>query len=143
MIARQGAHFIIVTDQGSRGGPPIVDDPAARTLIVDHHSSTEFPRGATVCSAAQCLPVATSATLAHALCVPLLAKSAGVGLRNRLDYLCAMGTMGDLGTGFKWAPPFPDMRECFKKWTKKVLGEAVALVNARKHMYTLSAYVRS
>ncbi|EIW65385.1 DHH phosphoesterase, partial [Trametes versicolor FP-101664 SS1] len=129
-IARHGAHFIIITDQGSRGGPPIVDDPAARTLIVDHHSSTEFPCGATACSAAQCLPVATSATLAYALCVPLLAESAGAGLRDRLDYLCAMGTMGDLGTGFKWAPPFPDMRECFKKWTKKVLGEAVALVNA-------------
>ncbi|KAI0364794.1 DHH phosphoesterase [Pilatotrama ljubarskyi] len=137
-MSRYGARFVIVTDQGSRGGPPLVDDPAAKTLILDHHWSTEFPQGAVVCSAAQCEPVATSATLAYDVCMPLLDADAEQGsdrrrddaLRRRLDYLCAMGTMGDLGTGFKWAPPFPDMRDCLKEWTKKVLGEAIGLVNA-------------
>ncbi len=54
-------------------------------------------------------------------------------LKEKLDWLCAMGTMGDLGTGFKWERPFPDMRECLKKWTKKPLvGETIGLINARK-----------
>lgn len=84
-----------------------------------------------VCSAAHCEPVATSATLTYEICQPLLGDSAKDGLRERLEWLCAIGTMGDLGTAFKWEPPFPDIRVCLKKWTKKVLGEAVGLVNAR------------
>ncbi|KAI0770880.1 hypothetical protein BD413DRAFT_476564 [Trametes elegans] len=127
-IARHGARFLVVTDQGSRGGPAIVDDPHARTLIMDHHWSTQFPANATMCSAAHCEPVATSATLAYHVCLPLV--EGGGETRERMDWLCAVGTMGDLGTGFKWKAPFPDMRDCLKKWTKKVLGEAVGLVNA-------------
>ncbi|KAI0820597.1 hypothetical protein BC628DRAFT_1396292 [Trametes gibbosa] len=124
-----GARFVIATDQGSRAGPPIAPEPA-RTLVVDHHFSNEFPSGAVACSAAHSEPVATSATLAYELCRPLLGRFAVDGLRERLEWLCVMGTMGDLGTGFKWEPPFPDMHACLKKWTKKVLGEAVGLVNA-------------
>lgn len=131
-IAGYGARYVIVTDQGSRGGPAIVDDPTTKTLVIDHHWSTEFPDRAVVCSAAQCPPVATASTLAYVLCVELLNGRERKGeLKERLDWLCAMGTMGDLGTSFKWEPPFPDMRECLKKWTKKVLGEAIGLVNAR------------
>ncbi|KAJ8488928.1 hypothetical protein ONZ51_g3267 [Trametes cubensis] len=138
-IARYGAAFIIVTDQGSRGGPPIVDSSDAnpvKTLILDHHWSTAFPEGALVCTAAHCPPIATSATLAYEVCLPLAKEHAQKhgpkpsALREKLEYLCAMGTMGDLGTSFKWEPPFPDMRDCLKKWTKKVLGEAIGLLNA-------------
>lgn len=42
--------FVIVLDQGSRGGPPVIDDPEAKSLIIDHHLSDEFPEGATVSS---------------------------------------------------------------------------------------------
>ncbi|KAH9892875.1 hypothetical protein C8Q73DRAFT_649240 [Cubamyces lactineus] len=138
-IARYGAAFVIVTDQGSRGGPPIVDSSDAnpvKTLILDHHWSTAFPEGALVCTAAHCPPIATSATLAYEVCSPLVKgqaqkhRSDSAGLREKLEYLCAMGTMGDLGTSFKWGPPFPDLRDCLKKWTKKVLGEAIGLLNA-------------
>ncbi|KAI9067146.1 DHH phosphoesterase [Trametes sanguinea] len=130
-------NFVIVTDQGSRGGPSIAEGDVP-TLIIDHHWSTVFPDGALVCSAARCPPVATSATLAYDICKPLLQRCAGGSsaassretLMERLDYLCAMGTMGDLGTSFKWEPPFPNMRDCLKKWTKKVLGEAIGLINA-------------
>ncbi|RDX44798.1 DHH phosphoesterase [Lentinus brumalis] len=130
-IAAYSARYVIATDQGSRGGPPLVDDPATKTLIMDHHWSTEFPEGAVVCLAAQCPPVATASTLAYVVCTGML----GGGekdrkVKQRLDWLCAMGTMGDLGTSFKWEAPFPDMRECFKRWTKKTLGEAIALLNA-------------
>jgi nanoRNase/pAp phosphatase (c-di-AMP/oligoRNAs hydrolase) len=40
--------FVIVLDQGSRGGPPVIDDKEAKSLVVDHHSSDEFPQDATV-----------------------------------------------------------------------------------------------
>jgi single-stranded DNA-specific DHH superfamily exonuclease len=42
--------FIIVLDQGSRRGPPVIDDAEAKSLIIDHHLSDEFPQGATVSS---------------------------------------------------------------------------------------------
>ncbi|KAI0694467.1 hypothetical protein C8T65DRAFT_666705 [Cerioporus squamosus] len=130
-IARYGARYVVATDQGSRGGPSLVDDPAARTLIVDHHWSTEFPEGAVVCSAAQCPPVATASTLAYVVCTEMLeGGEQDRTIRERLDWLCAMGTMGDLGTSFKWEAPFPDVRECLKRWTKKTLGEGISLLNA-------------
>lgn len=43
-----------------------------------------------------------------------------------------IGTHGDLGYSLKWNPPFPDMSEVFKYYTKKALNEAVSLLNARK-----------
>lgn len=47
-----------------------------------------------------------------------------------------MGTLGDLGTSFRFPPPFPekDMKECFKKYTKKTINAAASLINARKLM---------
>ena len=35
--------FVIVLDQGSRSGPPIIDSADAKSLIIDHHLSDEFP----------------------------------------------------------------------------------------------------
>jgi single-stranded DNA-specific DHH superfamily exonuclease len=40
--------FVIILDQGSRGGPPVIDDKEAMSLIVDHHLSDEFPQDAIV-----------------------------------------------------------------------------------------------
>jgi single-stranded DNA-specific DHH superfamily exonuclease len=40
--------FVIVLDQGSRGGPPVIDDTKVKSIIIDHHLSAEFPEGATV-----------------------------------------------------------------------------------------------
>lgn len=40
--------YIIVVDQGSRPAPPVVDSPNVKSLILDHHLSDEFPRGALV-----------------------------------------------------------------------------------------------
>lgn len=42
--------FIIVLDQGSRGGPPVVDDRDVQSLIIDHHLSDDFPESAIVSS---------------------------------------------------------------------------------------------
>ena len=40
--------YIIVVDQGSRAGPPVIDSEDTRALIIDHHFSDEFPENATV-----------------------------------------------------------------------------------------------
>jgi single-stranded DNA-specific DHH superfamily exonuclease len=47
MLERKPA-FIIVLDQGSRGGPPVIDDPNAKSLLIDHHLSDDFPKDAKV-----------------------------------------------------------------------------------------------
>ena len=39
--------YVVVLDHGSRRGPPIVDTPDAKALIIDHHLSDEFPEKAT------------------------------------------------------------------------------------------------
>ncbi|PQE14469.1 dhh family protein [Rutstroemia sp. NJR-2017a BBW] len=39
--------YVIVLDQGSRGGPPVIDSKDAKSLIIDHHLSDEFPQDAT------------------------------------------------------------------------------------------------
>jgi single-stranded DNA-specific DHH superfamily exonuclease len=40
--------YVIVLDQGSRGGPPVIDDDETKSLIIDHHLSDDFPRNASV-----------------------------------------------------------------------------------------------
>jgi nanoRNase/pAp phosphatase (c-di-AMP/oligoRNAs hydrolase) len=40
--------FVIVLDQGSRSGPPVIDDPDVKSLLIDHHLSDEFPKDAQV-----------------------------------------------------------------------------------------------
>jgi len=40
--------YVIVLDQGSRGGPPVIDDPEAKSLLIDHHLSDDFPKDAEV-----------------------------------------------------------------------------------------------
>jgi hypothetical protein len=48
MLAKKPS-FIIVLDQGSRTGPPVVDAPETKSLIIDHHfSDDEFPKDAQV-----------------------------------------------------------------------------------------------
>jgi len=47
MLAKK-PKFVIVLDQGSRGGPRVVDDPETKSLVIDHHLSDEFPKGAIV-----------------------------------------------------------------------------------------------
>lgn len=125
------AKYAIVVDQGSRPGPSLIPrqdgGEDVKTLLLDHHESDEFPENTLVLSACRHEPVATSATLAYVLCLPLHDKVAA-----RCDYLCAMGTIGDLGTSFKWDPPFPEMKPCFKRYTKKAINEAVSDTQARR-----------
>lgn len=116
--------YVIVLDQGSRGGRPILD--GCETLLIDHHYSFEFPDDAVVCTAAHSPPIATSALLTYHICNALHPD-----ITPEIDYLGALGTMGDLGSTVKWQKPFPPyLGEVVKAKGKKNFSDAVGLVNA-------------
>lgn len=124
MAARSPA-YIIVLDQGSVAAPPVVDSAATKSLIIDHHLSDHFPEGAQVVSACHYPPVSTTSLLTYEICKPLADNIA-----SSCAYLACIGTHGDLGNTLKWSPPFPDMTETFKIYTKKSINDAVSLINA-------------
>ncbi|KAK0550406.1 hypothetical protein OC846_003673 [Tilletia horrida] len=171
------AKWVIVLDQGSREGPPLVrgaehgwqwhghiSATSARsdsestlsvtsanrvhTMILDHHFLTDplsgGPKGALMVNASHSAPVATTALLTWHICRPLLTRSksqGGGGLSDQeaealVDWLCLIGTMGDLGVSLKWEPPFPNMDAKIKMWTKKRIGTAIALLNAPRRTPT-------
>ena len=47
-MQEKSPRYVIVVDQGSRAGPPVVDSPEVESLIIDHHLSDEFPKDALV-----------------------------------------------------------------------------------------------
>lgn len=118
--------YVFVLDQGSRKGAALLDLPHT-CLIVDHHFAEEggFPEGADYVTAHDCPPVATTSLLIYHICLPLHPD-----LSDKISWLAAMGTHGDLGTTLKWMPPFPDMTATFKRHPKKAINDAVGLVNA-------------
>jgi len=118
--------YIFILDQGSRKTPPVIDSPHT-CLVVDHHFADEggFPEGSDYVTAHDCPPVATSALLTYTICLPLHPD-----LHDKISWLAALGTHGDLGSSIKWEPPFPDMVATFKQHPKKSINDAVALANA-------------
>jgi hypothetical protein len=118
--------YIFILDQGSRKTPPVIDSPHT-CLVIDHHFADEggFPEGSDYVTAHDCPPVATSALLTYTICLPLHPD-----LNDKISWLAALGTHGDLGTSIKWESPFPDMTATFKQHPKKSINDAVALVNA-------------
>ncbi|TVY49265.1 hypothetical protein LOCC1_G000819 [Lachnellula occidentalis] len=123
--------FVIVLDQGSRGGPSVVDDNQVRSIVIDHHISDDFPEGATVVSGCHCPPVATTSLITYEIC-----KELDPDIASECGYLCAIGTHGDLGNTLKWLPPFPDMTETFKRYTKKLVNDCVSYINAPRRTGT-------
>ncbi|KAF4450445.1 dhh family protein [Fusarium austroafricanum] len=118
--------FIFVLDHGSRESPPLIDEPH-RALVIDHHHAEDkdHPKNATFATACNCPPVSTSSLLTYFIC-----RDLHDGVQEACDWLCAMGTHGDLGNTLKWEPPFPDMKATFKMYTKKAINDAVSLINA-------------
>ncbi|KAK1783208.1 DHH phosphoesterase [Copromyces sp. CBS 386.78] len=119
--------YVFVLDQGSRRSLPVVDIPNHRALIIDHHQAAEdeFPSGSQHVTACNSPPVATSALLTYLICHPL-----HPAIEEQCAWLAVLGTHGDLGTNFKWQPPFPDMGNVLKRYTRKRLNDAVSLINA-------------
>lgn len=95
--------------------------PGVPTLYVDHHQWSAAPPGATVVSGYRWDPIPASAWLAFELLAPLAEV-------EDLDWIGAVGTIGDLGERAPWER-LPAIR---KRHTAKWLREAVALVNAAR-----------
>ncbi|KAJ6439383.1 putative dhh family protein [Purpureocillium lavendulum] len=125
-IAAKDPAYIFILDQGSRKSPPVIDAPH-KALVIDHHWALDddFPQGAEHVTACNSPPVATSSLLTYHICSALHDD-----VEFTCDWLCVMGTHGDLGNTLKWEPPFPDMKRTFKTHTKKALNDAVSLINA-------------
>ncbi|KAK8060145.1 DHH family protein [Apiospora saccharicola] len=132
IMASYKPEYIFVLDQGSRKSAPVIDGPH-KALVIDHHFALDddFPQGSEHVSACNSPPVATSALLTYHLCFELHEKVA-----TTCDWLCAIGTHGDLGNTLKWEPPFPDMKATFKAYTKKAINDAVSLINAPRRTST-------
>ena len=124
---------IIVMDQGSRGGPPLVNGisktgESVQTLILDHHESDEFPESALTVSACRSPPIATSSLLTYLVCFPLHAN-----IRRECAIPALLGVFGDLGpSAVKWnQPPWPSyLGDVVKSVSKKAIQEAVSMMNA-------------
>lgn len=125
-MAAHEPSYIFVLDQGSRKSPPVIDKPH-KALVLDHHHALDddFPEGSKHVTACHSPPVATSSLLTYLIC-----RALHDDVPKQTDWLCIMGTHGDLGNTLKWEPPFPDMRDTFKRHTKKAINEAVSLINA-------------
>jgi hypothetical protein len=119
--------FIFILDQGSRKSPPLISDSNHKAIVIDHHHALEddHPQGAIHVTACNSPPVATSSLLTYLIC-----RDLHEDVERKCDWLCVMGTHGDLGNTLKWEPPFPDMKATFKTYTKKALNDAVSLINA-------------
>lgn len=126
-MASHNPDFIFILDQGSRKSPPVIDSPNHKALVIDHHYALDddFPKGSMHVTACNSPPVATTSLLVYLIC-----RDLHDDVSKECDWLCAMGTHGDLGNTLKWEPPFPDMRDTFKRYTKKAINEAVSLINA-------------
>lgn len=131
-MASSNPSYIFVLDQGSRQSPPLIPTPHT-ALIIDHHHATsnDFPEESHHVTACASPPVATTALLTYTLCTPLHPSVAA-----QTDWLCITGTHGDLGTTIKWSPPFPDMSATLKQYTKKLLNDVVAAINAPRRTAT-------
>lgn len=154
LMASYDPTFIFVLDQGSRKGPRLINKADAKTLVVDHHYATEddFPEGCNFVTACHSPPVATSSLLT-CKSPDLTKKNAEVAncrmarldhicealhenVASKTDWLTIVGTHGDLGNSLKWEYPFPDMKDTFKRYTKKLLNDVVSLVNAPRRTAT-------
>lgn len=118
--------YIFVLDHGSRKSPPVIETPH-KSLVIDHHFATgdDYPKGSVHVTACNSPPVAPSSLLTYMIC-----RELNEDVEKQCSWLCIMGTHGDLGNTLKWEPPFPDMKETFKTYTKKAINEAVSLINA-------------
>lgn len=137
-----GAKWIIVLDQGSPTGPPLVkgaekgwqsdEEGAVRTMVLDHHHvvdlDKEGPEGSLLLNACKHEPVSTSALLAWVVCRPMWGEDA-----SPIDYLAIIGTCGDLSINVKWDEPWPDFASEVKRLGKQKIGLAVSMINAREY----------
>ncbi|KAL0486902.1 hypothetical protein AKO1_001245, partial [Acrasis kona] len=130
--------FIYVVDSGSRGGRAIVDGEKRRTIIIDHHFSTEFPENSLALNASHYEPVATSSLLSYILC-----KDLHPLVGQECAWLAITGTYGDLSASTKFTdfPNCDHLEDVAKKIGKKNFSETVSLLNAPRRSPECNAIV--
>ncbi|PWN23556.1 hypothetical protein BCV69DRAFT_295881 [Microstroma glucosiphilum] len=123
---------VILLDQGSRPGPPLLGEgDDTPVMVIDHHflkPGEEGPQGSLMINASHSPPIATSSLLTWTICRPLWQDPAEA--EKVIDWLAVLGTAGDLSVNVPWDPPWPDLAPEMKKWSKKRIGTAIALLNA-------------
>lgn len=119
--------FIFVLDHGSQQSPPLIDAPH-RAIVIDHHYAKEnaHPQDALLVTADNRPPVATSSLLTYLICLDLDEE-----VKEICDWLCVLGTLGELGNMAKWwQPPFPDMRPTIDMYKLNIIYQAISLIHA-------------
>ena len=107
---------LVVSDLGVAGRRPAPDAPLA---VIDHHVPTGTPADALVVSGYGREPTPSTSVLAH-WC------AGGLGDVSELDWLAAVGLIGDYGD----KAPFPLIAAAKKRYGAGKLRETVSLVNA-------------
>ena len=115
-LAERSPSSLVIADLGIAGGRPVPDTPLA---VIDHHVPTGTPDDATVVSGYGLEPTPSTSVLAH-WC------AAGLGNVEELDWLAAVGLIGDYGD----KADFPLIASAKKKYGAGKLRETVSLVNA-------------
>lgn len=133
---------VIIVDQGSRPGPPLVrksevNTQDLKTIIIDHHMSTSWPDQSEVLTACNSSPIATSSLLTYLTCAPLHPD-----IPKLTMWYAILGVFGDLSPSeINWGDPksdWPasqemiDLGEEVKRIGKKSLSSAVGAINARE-----------
>ncbi|WAO96528.1 Hypothetical protein NCS54_01420400 [Fusarium falciforme] len=118
--------FIFVLDQGSQQSRPLIEAPH-RAMVIDHHYAEEkdHPEDALHVTACNSPPVATTSLLTYLICLDMHER-----VKETCDWLCVLGTLGDLGNSVKWEPPFPDMKATVKMYKIHIIYQAISLINA-------------
>ncbi|EEU37709.1 uncharacterized protein NECHADRAFT_24662, partial [Fusarium vanettenii 77-13-4] len=118
--------FIFVLDHGSQQSPPLIDAPH-RAIVIDHHyaEENEHPQDALLVTADNSPPVATSSLLTYLICLDLHEE-----VKEICDWLCVLGTLGELGNMVKWEPPFPNMKPTIEMHKTGIIYQAISLIHA-------------
>ena len=115
-LAIRAPEALVIADLGVAGRRPA---PGAALAVIDHHVPTGTPDDAVIVSGHGREPTPSTSLLAH-WC------AAGLGDVAHLDWLAAIGLIGDLGD----KAPFGEIAAAKKHHGAGKLREAVSLVNA-------------
>lgn len=117
-IQRARPEWLVVLDMGSRAEPI---GQACPTLILDHHQPSGSPPDATLVSAFEYQPRASTSLLAYEV-------AAGLADMQLERWLALLGAAADYG----FPLPFPELVDELRLHSRKAVTESIALLNAAR-----------